>query len=108
MQPKLKPAPHPWRADEHQGKGLRIVAADGSTVGMCYYPKTPVEKTTLRLLLHAPVLFERMKSIVAFCAGLKMFNVEGKDNPTLVSAQQLIRDVEDPLPPDHPKPKEVL
>lgn len=90
----LKPAPHPWRKEDHQGKGLKIVAADGSTVCMMYVPKTTTESTNLELILRSPILLERAKSLVSFCAGLKLFGQPGKTNPTLVSMQALIDEIE--------------
>ena len=94
MPKPLKPSPHPWRKDDHQGKGVKIVAADGSTVCMMHYPKTPPEATNLELILRAPILMERMKSLLAFCSGLKLFGQPGKTNPTLVSAQALLDEIE--------------
>jgi hypothetical protein len=106
----LKPAPHPWRKEDHNGKGIKIVAADGSTVCMMHYPKTTTESTNLELLLRAPILMERAKSLVTFCSALTIFDKPGKDNPTLVSMKALLDDIETikvPKKEEPPKP-EVL
>lgn len=107
MAKPLKPAPHPWRKEDHQGKGIKIVAADGSTVCMMHYPKTPPEATNLELILRAPILLERAKSLVSFCAGLTLFGQPGKTNPTLVSMKFLIDEIETIKHEKPPKP-EVL
>lgn len=108
MPKPLKPAPHPWRKEDHQGKGLKIVAADGSTVCILPYPKTMQEHTTLRLLLNCPVLLERLKSLVMFWRAFPQLSQEQKGNPTITSAAAIIDEIEKVLPPEKPQPPEVL
>jgi hypothetical protein len=109
MPKPLKPAPHPWRKEDHQGKGFKIVAADGSTVAMVHYPKTPPEATNLDLILRAPILLERLKSLVIFWKAFPQFTEEQRHgNPTVVSAEALIKEIETIEPPEKPKGPEVL
>lgn len=106
---KLKPSPGPWRLEDHQGKGQKIVAADGRLIALLHYPKEPTDHANQRLLMRAAVLYERMQALVMFCSGMTLFNVKGKQNPTVVSAQAFIAEIEEPIKPDPPPPaQEVL
>jgi hypothetical protein len=104
----LKPAPHPWRKEDHQGKGYKIIAADGTTVCLVPMPKTMQEHTTLRLLLNCGVLLERSKSLVMFWRAFPQLSKEQKDNPTITSMAAIIDEIEKVLPPEKPQAPEVL
>lgn len=109
MPKPLKPSPYPWRIEDHQGKGIKIIAADGTVIAMMHYPKTPQEHTNRELLLRSPILMERLKSLVMFWKAFPQFTHEQRTgNPTVVSAEALIREIETILPPEKPKPPEVL
>lgn len=97
----MKPSGGPWRHQDHQGKGYKIVDPEGKAICYIHYPSEIVDYANLRLIELAPDLYERLKALcwlMELSIRVKTAGGAGDvaEMSSLAAARELIQEIENP------------
>ena len=95
----MKTSPYPWRHEDYEGRGLKIVDRDGEQLAVVHYPTSVQAWANLNLMRRAPELLKRLKDVHLMLT-LTIQGSGGKpaQDATIQSINSLIADVEGPPP----------
>ena len=102
----LQHGPAPWRREDHNGVGYKIVDATGEAVCFHPYPQSLEHHANARLLLKSPELLERLKGLTSLVRLSMLFKGAAEKYLPLVAAERLVEDIESMAVPPPPKPPE--
>ena len=100
----LSPSPGPWRLEDYEGRGHKIVDRDGNLIAVKHYATGAAAVVDTRVLLRAEELLTRLRALSGRVAlSLRLARKNPDEDPELKAVAALLEDIQGKTPPAREK-----
>lgn len=91
----LSPSPGPWRLEDYEGRGHKIVDRDGNLIAVKHYATGAQELVDARTIVNSEALFSRLRALSGRVAlALRLAKKNPDEDPELKAVSLLLEDIQ--------------